>query len=86
MEYTVLFQKRKLKWSECELCCIKTVLGYLVLGKINLYHSNLKIILLQLKLAGDREEHLTALPSSTKLFFWGGGAAVGRGPFRPLNP
>lgn len=77
MEYTVLFQKRKLKWSECELCCIKTVLGYLVLGKINLYHSNLKIILLQLKLAGDREEHLTALPSSTKLFFGGGAVRLG---------
>lgn len=67
---------RKLKWRELELGFIKIIIGYVVLGKIHLYHSDRKIMLLQFKLTGDWEEHFTTPPSSTKLFA-GGGAGQG---------
>lgn len=72
------------------MCFIKIVISYLVLGKMNLDHSVLKFMLLQLKLTGDQEEDFTALPSSTKCFL--GGRVLGRDvaetaePLGPLNP
>lgn len=71
---------RKLKWNELELCFIKIVIGYVVLGKINLYHSDQKIMLFQFKLTGDRPGRtLHRAPILHNAFCGGGRGGAGQG-------